>query len=294
MKVVLILLAVCFILPGLIVGLLRFSQWKRRWRGQKPPFSDRMLRSPGEGLRREIQDLNDEITAFMTSATIVPLLMTCVYLIRLMSDKEGSGTGNLLFILGLGFTGYLVWKVLKLFDRRRSLRIGLAGEMATGEELNRLMLDGYHVYHDFPAHRFNIDHIVVGASGVFAVETKAYSKAGRGNRTAEATVTYDGENLRFPSWVTTEPIEQAKVQAAWLSKWLSGAVGDPVEVSPMVTIPGWFVERKSPSGIPVLNPKEVKAYLEGKHGAALSESMIKRVCHQLEQGCRDVDLRDWY
>jgi hypothetical protein len=294
MNVLLILLAICFILPGLIVGLLRLSQWKRRWRGQRPPFSDRLLRSPVEGLRREIQDLNDEITAFMTSASIIPLLLTCIYLIRLISDKERSDTGNFLFILGIGFAGYLVWKVLKLIERRKNLRTGLAGERATGEELNRLMLDGYHVYHDFPAHRFNIDHILVGAPGVFAVETKAHSKGSRGNRMDEARVTYDGENLRFPSWVTTEPIDQAKAQAAWLSKWLSGAVGDPVKVLPMVTIPGWYIDRKSPNGVPVLNPKQVKAYLEGKKEEALSESMIKRICHQLEQKCRDVDLWDWY
>lgn len=294
MKTLLILLALCFILPGLIVGLLRLSRWRRRRGGQRPPFSDLLLRSPGEGLRREIEDLNAEITAFMISASIIPLLLTCVYLIRWFSDKGRGGTGNLLFIVGIGFTGYLVWKVLKLIERRKSLRIGLAGVVATGEELNRLMLDGHHVYHDFPAHRFNIDHILVGASGVFAVETKSFSKAGRGNRTTEATVTYDGESLRFPSWVTTEPIDQAKAQAAWLSKWLSVAVGDPVRVLPMVTIPGWYIDKKSPHGVPVLNPKQVKAYLDGKKGEALSESMIARICHQLEQQCRDVDLREWY
>jgi hypothetical protein len=111
---------------------------------------------------------------------------------------------------------------------------------------------------------------------------------------SEATVIYDGERLRFPSWVTTEPINQARRNAAWLSRWLSSAVGDPVQVLPMVTIPGWFIERKSPNGVPVLNPKQVKAYLEGQKEEALSETMIERICDQLEQKCRDVDLWDWY
>jgi hypothetical protein len=294
MNVMLILLAACFVLPGLILGVLRLLKWKRRHRGQRPPFSDLLLRSPGEGLRREIQDLNDEISAFMTSASLIPLLLICVYLISLISERERGSMGRLLFILGIGFGGYLVWKVINLIERRRSLRIGLAGEMAAGEELNRLMLDGYCVYHDFTAEQFNIDHILVGPSGVFAVETKARSKGSRGKRIDEAKVIYDGERLRFPSWTTTEPIDQAKAQAAWLSKWLSRAVGDPVKVSPMVTIPGWFIEKKKPNGIPVLNPKQVKGYLEGKEESVLSETMIKRVCHQLEQKCRDVDLWDWY
>ena len=62
----------------------------------------------------------------------------------------------------------------------------------------------------------------------------------------------------------------------------------------MVTIPGWYVERKSPNGVAVLNPKQVKAYLDAKREEVLSDSMIKRICHQLEQKCRDVDLWKWY
>jgi hypothetical protein len=103
-----------------------------------------------------------------------------------------------------------------------------------------------------------------------------------------------GKRLKFPSWVTTDPIDQAQAQAAWLSKWLSGAVGDPVKVLPMVTIPGWFIDRKTPDGIPVLNPKNVKSFLDSRKESVLSETMIKRICHQLEQKCRDVDLWDWY
>jgi hypothetical protein len=208
--------------------------------------------------------------------------------------RERGSIGRLLFILGIVFSGYLVWKVIRLIERRRSLRIGLAGEMVAGEELNRLMLDAYHVYHDFPAGRFNIDHILVGPSGVFAVETKARSKGSRGKPTDETKVIYDGVRLRFPTWTTTKPLEQAKAQAVWLSKWLSGAVGDPVRVSPMVTIPGWYIDRQSPNGVPVLNPKQVKGYLDGEKEAVLSETMIKRICHQLEQKCRDVDLWNWY
>jgi len=107
MNVMLILIAACFVLPGLILGFLRFLKWKRRHRGQRPPFSDLLLRSPGEGLRREIQDLNDEITAFISSASIIPLLLICVYLISLISERERGSTGRLLFILGIGFGGYL-------------------------------------------------------------------------------------------------------------------------------------------------------------------------------------------
>ncbi len=277
----------------LVIGAaMLFPKWRRKRRGRRPPFSDLLLRSPGEGLRRQIEKINEDIFFYLSSAAVYPLLLYSMYLRSI--DVLGRGV-FLLWIASGAFTAFFVWKGMRLIKNRGELRLGLAGEMAVSQELNLLMLDGYHVYHDFPADRFNIDHILVGPSGVFAVETKARSKGSSLSRKAEATVIYDGERLRFPSWVTTEPIDQAKAQAEWLSKWLSGAVGDPVKVSPMVTIPGWFIERKSPNGVPVLNPKKgVKAYLDAKKETALSESMIKRICHQLEQKCRDVDLWDWY
>jgi len=285
----LILILVFFVGPVLMLGLLWLSKWRRKRSGKRPPFQDQLLRSPGERLRGEIADISDEFSAYMMSASSVPLFLYCLYLTEI-----GKVPTFWLWIIGVAFAILFIWKILTLLNCRKDLRLGLAGEMATGEELNRLMLDGYRVYHDFPAERFNIDHILVGSSGVFAVETKARSKGSRGNRMDEAKVIYDGERLSFPSWVTREPIDQAKAQATWLSKWLSSAVGDPVKVSPMVALPGWYIERKSPDGVAVLNPKEVRGYLDARNESVLPESMVKRICHQLEQKCRDVDLWDWY
>jgi hypothetical protein len=285
----LILILVVFAGPVLMLALLWLSKWRRKRSGRRPPFQDQLLRSPGEGLRRKIADVDDDFAGYILSASTFPLLLYCVYLTEI-----GKVRPVWFWVIGVGFTAFLIWKILTLINRRRDLRLGLAGEMATGEELNRLMLDGYRVYHDFPAERFNIDHILVGPSGVFAVETKARSKGSRGDRKDEAKMIYDGERLKFPAWVTSDPIDQAKAQAAWLSKWLSSAVGDPVKVSPMVTIPGWFIDRRSRDGVPVLNPKEVRGYLDARNEAVFADSMIKRICHQLEQKCRDVDLWEWY
>jgi hypothetical protein len=167
--------------------------------------------------------------------------------------------------------------------------LGYEGEIAVGQELNQLMRDGYYVYHDFPAEKFNIDHIVVGASGVFAVETKARSKPTSKDRKADAKVKYDGNCLKFPKGTDIESIQQAKRQAEWLSKWLRSAVGEAVKVRPVVALPGWFVERVASGGIPVINPKNFRSIAKPKNGSNLSDRMISRIIHQLERKCRDVE-----
>jgi len=176
-----------------------------------------------------------------------------------------------------------------LVNLRRSYQLGYEGEIAVGQELNQLMLDGYRVYHDFPAGKFNIDHIVVGVSGVFAVETKARSKPTSKDRRADAKVKYDGRSLQFPNSTDVQSIEQAKRQAEWLSKWLQRAVGETVGVRPVVALPGWFVERVASGGIRVINPKNFRSIAKPKDGNILSGQMISRIVHQLEQKCRDVE-----
>jgi hypothetical protein len=153
------------------------------------------------------------------------------------------------------------------------------------------MLEGYRVFHDFPAEKFNIDHVVVGRSGVFAVETKGRSKPTTGNGSADAEVVYDGDTLRFPGWSENKPIAQTKNQADWLRKWLSDATGESVRIFPVLALPGWFVKRVKPNGIAVLNPKTFLSYARNVKTDPLSDQEIKRIVHQLEQRCRDVAPR---
>ena len=160
-----------------------------------------------------------------------------------------------------------------------------------GQELNQLLRDGYDVYHDFPAEKFNIDHIIIGAAGVYAVETKARRKPSTGDGKSDAKVVYDGQRLHFPDWMETKPLEQARRNAQWLSRWLSSAVGDTVHVQPVIALPGWYVERQSANGFPVINPKNFRSILKSSRNKPLDKSMITRIVHQIDQRCRDVHPR---
>jgi hypothetical protein len=63
-----------------------------------------------------------------------------------------------------------------------------------------------------------------------------------------------------------------------------------INVEAILTIPGWYVERKSPArGVNVLNPKQIKAFLNSQKEKPLSETMVQRIVHQLDQKCRNVE-----
>ena len=104
----------------------------------------------------------------------------------------------------------------------------------------------------------------------------------------------DGQRLKFPAWSETKPLMQAVSQAEWLGKWLSSAVGESLRVEPVLTLPGWFVRRTGPNGILVLNPKNLRPVLKNRRGATLSDSLVKRIVHQLDRRCRDVEPKAYW
>ena len=179
--------------------------------------------------------------------------------------------------------------MVQAFRRRRCLRLGYDAELAIGQELNQLLRDQYWVFHDVPFDGFNIDHIVVGRTGVFAVETKGRAKPLSKGGKAKWEVVFDGKALRFPGWIETAAIAQARRQAEALKKLLTSAVGESVPVQPVLALPGWYIKRTAPGGVPLFNGKNPGKFFHDIGKAQLPEQLTTRIVHQLDQKCRDVE-----
>jgi Nuclease-related domain len=280
-------------LCGLFYLAARVLVARNKLKKRKSPFPENFLRTPGERLRSRMQNINDDINVYLCSAFLSPMI---IYSGLITLSYFGNKTPSLPFILMIilpaaALEAHFIFKLVKLISRRRKLRLGYEGQLAVGQELNQLLRYGYYVYHDFPAEKFNIDHVIVGPAGVYAVATKAWQKPNTGNGQSDAKVIYDGQKLHFPDWAETKPLKQARKRAQWLSKWLSSAVGDYIHVQPVVALPGWFVDRMSANGLPVINPREVRSILNSNQGSALDEKMLSRIVHQIDQRCRDVHSR---
>lgn len=275
------------LLSAILYGI-RFQIERRRL---KTPLTSNLLRSPGESLRVKIDDLSQDVTFYALFMMGAPFMVYSIHLSQsyIGDVPESSFRITVSVLTALGISAFFAVRLVQALNLRRRLRLAHDAEMAVGQELNQLMLKGYHVYHDFPAQKFNIDHIVAGPAGIFAIETKARTKKTKRDGKTNAEVVYDGNRLQFSDRTEQESIQQAINQAAWLKKWLSSAIGEPVEVTPLLTLPGWFVKRTSATGIPVINPRQIHSYLNGRRGPTLSETLITRIVHQLDRQCRDVE-----
>lgn len=264
--------------------------FRSRCQGQirRAPFSDDLSRAPGQSSVLRIDFLNEEINFYFALLTVYALFFFSALLSHVYFAKRGFRAEDAALYAAAGsfFIVFFLFKALKLLKERRTLRLGYEGEIAVGQALNQLMLTGNLVYHDFPAEKFNIDHIVVGRAGIFAVQTKAQSKPNAKSRNGDATVVYNGKMLSFPNEDDFKTIEQAESQADWLSNWISNATGEPVAARAIVALPGWLVKRTSADGISVVNPKQFPVLFKNIKPRVLSDQMIERIFDQLEQKCR--------
>lgn len=253
---------------------------------RRSPLTISLHHQAGEQLRRSLDRATDDFYEAMGMAVALgPLFLSGWMLARLGKldwSKIRFGWGDV--ILGLAAAAMLAWIIRKVIingQTVRKLRQGLEAELATAQCLTPLIGEGCYVLHDIPADKFNIDHVVISPHAVFAVESKSRMKPEQGGK-ENARVRYDGKTLRFPEHVETKPLDQAKGQARWLQKALTDALGEPVKVVPVLSLPGWFVEgRGGREDVVVCNPVNPRFMLLPAFGDPLPEALRKRVLNEL-------------
>ncbi|MEO6875026.1 MAG: nuclease-related domain-containing protein, partial [Opitutaceae bacterium] len=237
------LLALALYLVAYALCLAALWLFRTNRRRERPPLAPKLLRGPGESLRWRLQRLDDALLLHAFGAAFLPMGVFVGGLMFALNAPENDRTPIMfgafgLFLLTLYFCGR--W-MLEKFTLRRDCHIGLLGEKIVAESLLPLIAEGCRIFHDVPAASFNLDHVIVAPTGVFAIETKT-RRAGRaqpGRRPDE--ITFDGAQLIFPWGEDIYGLEQARQRAAWLGNWLRDTAGEPFIPVPVLTFPGWTV-----------------------------------------------------
>ncbi|MDO9385102.1 MAG: nuclease-related domain-containing protein [Thiobacillus sp.] len=224
----------------------------------KSPIKDKPLRFPGQSLEEERRRLFEDKLE-------TPLLLAAFFIVlsalEWWRDYSPSPPSPIVFTaLAVLLLGFSAWRIWRTRPQAHALKLGIEGEKAVGQFLERLRENGYQVFHDLIGAGFNVDHVVIGPAGVFTVETKTWSKPARG----DAKIMFDGEQItaagRAPE---RNPVIQARAQAAWLKGLLSESTGRTFDVFPVVVFPGWYIEQSSEClrSIWVLEPKALAKFL---------------------------------
>jgi len=225
---------------------------------RRSPFTREPLRFPGQSVQREMERLvEDRLLPIMMFAVAMGIMATHDWCVVLLHYTPNLYLSTSLALLSGGYATY------KYFDCKHTverLRLGRDGERIVGQFLEDLRAQRARVFHDLVGDGFNIDHVVVSPHGIFVIETKSFSKPGRG----DAIIQFDGEQLLVKGRpLSRNPVRQVQGAARWLSDQLQQSTGRRFPIRPVVLLPGWFVEvcTKTLPEVWVLNPKMLSAFI---------------------------------
>jgi hypothetical protein len=118
----------------------------------------------------------EELTGWARSlAWRAPLVATAGAVVQVLATQAGLPHSGL---VGLAVAALVGWRLrFRPSEQARTWQRGAAGERRTARLLDRLVRDGYVVFHDLavPGSPANVDHVVLGPSGVFVIDSKQWS-----------------------------------------------------------------------------------------------------------------------
>lgn len=273
--------------------------WQRRQRKLRKPFGDdfKLLRGPGESqfkiyLKQEENDL-----MWVMGYALVPALVAMLGL-QVMTLLPDALKLAMLGITVVAFLAAFIFAA-RLYARRTmqsfNRYLGYFGERIVAEHLEPLKGQGWRILHDVPFQNngtnFNLDHIAIGPQGVFAIETKTRRKGNARPGFDDHKVFFDGRDLEWPWGNDNHGLEQAERNAMELSKVIKEETGERVHVSPILTLPGWYVEPRPSRATRlcrVTNPKGLPKFI-ASGSTVLDADKIAAIAAKLEPRCRDVE-----
>jgi hypothetical protein len=135
------------------------------------------LGSPGRSaLAAYRRRRGEELAAWTrTLAWRAPLVATAGLVGDVLAAQAGLPRAGL---VGLAVAALVAWRLrFRPSEQACTWQRGAQGERRTARLLDRLTRDGYVVFHDLavPGSPANIDHLVIGPSGVFVIDSKQWT-----------------------------------------------------------------------------------------------------------------------
>jgi Nuclease-related domain len=172
------------------------------------------LGSPGHSARAAYRRRRaEEPAAWMRSlAWRVPLVAAAGTVGQVLATQAGLPQGGL---VGLAVAALVGWRLrFRPSEQARTWQRGAAGERQTARLLDRLTRHGYVVFHDLavPGAPANVDHLVIGPSGVFVIDSKQWT----------GSVHQGSDGL---AWHNQYPLDRTLETVRWEAEAISRILG---------------------------------------------------------------------
>jgi hypothetical protein len=187
------------------------------------------LGSPGRSALAAARRRRSEELAGWTHTLVwrVPLVAAAGLTGHVLAAQAGLPWAGLDGLVAAALVG---WRLrFRPSEQARTWRRGADGERHTARLLERLTRDGYVVFHDLavPGSLANVDHLVIGPTGVFVIDSKQWT----------GSVHQSADGL---AWHDHYPLEQTLETFCWEAEAVGRLLG--THTTPLVCVHGAHVQ----------------------------------------------------
>lgn len=246
----------------------------------RPPVEGLLRRLPGQSVRDERDRiLNEHVLDYLVFAFMFCLLAAWEWLRRWLALPR---IPEFLTVVAVGVAAYCGFRIFRFRKEIRNLNQAEKGERRIAELLRQLRRRDYVAFDDLLVRNANIDHVLVGPGGIFAIETKAYWIFGDGR----VGVDESGVLRLSGKPAFKDPLRQATLAAQAVAKVLQDRMQKQYDVTPVLVFPGWKLRgARRETGVIVLTDAIIAEFFEGR-SRLLANQDVSSICSHLDQVAR--------
>lgn len=226
-------------LTSTILFLLVAKSWSilSRTVGSTPSFADSVMRESAQRFRDELDRLSSSQAIYLSGTLVFLVLFGAAYVLQAQDLFVGYPSWQLwlqIAFLSLA-AGFAAWRLGSTILARRSVTFVRDANVAIGHQLQQISTGANRVFHDVETSAGVVDHVLVGQTGIYAVNVVAR----RGTKAGNAIL--DGEKLSFSRSDKSIPIVDVTASTARLEKEICQLLGHKIRVRSVIAVPGWDI-----------------------------------------------------
>lgn len=226
-------------LASTILFLLIAKFWNALARavGSGPSFADSIMREAAQRFRDELQRLTTSQSTYLGATLVFAMLFVAAYVLQAQQLFAGYPDWQLYLLIGffLLAVGFALYQLFSTIFARRQVRFLQDANIAIGHRLQQISGGLTQVFHDVNTSAGIVDHVVIGQTGLYAVNVVA-RRARKGH-----SVRLHGNALQFSDSKTEQSIVDFAARCARLEKEFHKLLGHGVRVRSVIAAPGWEI-----------------------------------------------------
>ena len=209
--------------------------------GSTPSFAESIMHEAAQRFRDELDRLTASQAIYLSGTLVFLVLFVAAYVLQARSLFEGYPAWQLWLQIGfLGVAALLAaWRLGRTILARRQVKFVRDANVAVGHQLQQISTGANRVFHDVKTSAGIVDHVLVGQTGVYAINVVAR----RGGKSGNAVLSNNA--IRFSNSDDAISVVDITAGSIRLEKEIARMLGHKVRVRSVLAVPGWNIGEQS-------------------------------------------------